>query len=96
MIWVRSCAVSSLLRLHDLDAARIGAEALGHVADDRHAIPELDDERLEVEHDGAVLGAERTDVVLQDADQLPVRQSDRVHPERLHAWSLEHPVGGSV
>ena len=36
------------------------------------------------------------DVVVEDVDQLPVRLSDGVHPERLHARALEHASGGPV
>ena len=85
-----------LLGLHDLDAASVGTELLRDVADDRHPLPQLDHERLEVEDHGAVFGAQRADVVVEDVDQLPVRPRDGVHPERLHAGTLEHTCGGPV
>ena len=80
--------------MHDLDPAVVGPEALGHLAEDRHPLAELDHERLEVEDDVAARGAHNLRVVFEDVDQLPVRSGDRVDPELLDARALEHPIRG--
>ena len=85
-----------LVRLHDLDAAGVGTKLLRDLTDDRDPLPQLDHERLQIEHDGAVLGAQRADVVIEDVDQLRVRPCDGVHPELLHTWTLEHASGGPL
>ena len=79
-----------LIGLHDLDAAGVRAEALGHVAEDGDPLAQLDHERPQVENDHALFGADRTRVVLEHVDQLPVRARHSGHPQGLHAGTLEH------
>ena len=93
---MRSWAVSSWSASMISTRPASGPSSLGDIADDRHPIPQLDHERLEVEHDCAVLGAQRADIVVEDVDQLPVRLRDGRHPESLHARALEHADGGPV
>ena len=71
-------------------------QGLGEVADDRNLVAELGDERMEVEHDVAVLGLHCPQVVVEHAFELPLRGRCGVTPELLNPWARQQFRRGAV
>ena len=61
-----------LIGLHDRDSpgVRAGAQSLVDPPDDRHLLPELDQDWLKVEHEVTALGADRPCLVLEDPEEF--------------------------
>ena len=69
----------------------------GEASDHDHLVADLEHEGAQVEDDGPALGLDELRLVVQKTHELALRPGRRLHPQRLHARSLERrlrrPVG---
>ena len=85
-----------LVRIDDRDPSRRRGQPLGGTSDDCDLIPELDDDRPQVEDDLPSLGADELALVLEQQHELPMGRRHDLDPGSLGTRPLQDALGSLV